>query len=214
MVICFAGRRQEINMFTVEHRDHVRHRVLELARGDPRVTAGALTGSMALGSGDRWSDIDVAFGIVDGITPEAVLADWTQVLEREFSVLDHFDLRSGSSVYRVFLLPGGLEVDVAVIPGEGFGAPGPHFRALFRPTRPLHAATQPSPSSLIGLGWEHILHPPSSSLSSRGEVAAEAILLGISTLVCCGCNFPNCPRTSLYEASERDFRLVFCRCPH
>jgi nicotinamidase-related amidase len=23
-----------------------------------------------------------------------------------------------------------------------------------------------------------------------------------------GCNFPNCPRTSIYEASERDFRIV------
>jgi hypothetical protein len=23
-----------------------------------------------------------------------------------------------------------------------------------------------------------------------------------------GCNFPNCPRTSMYEASERDFRVV------
>ncbi len=31
---------------------------------------------------------------------------------------------------------------------------------------------------------------------------------GISTLVFSGCNFPNCPRTSIYEASERDFRLV------
>jgi nicotinamidase-related amidase len=30
----------------------------------------------------------------------------------------------------------------------------------------------------------------------------------ISTLVFCGCNFPNCPRTSIYEASERDFRIV------
>lgn len=30
----------------------------------------------------------------------------------------------------------------------------------------------------------------------------------ISTLVFCGCNFPNCPRTSIYEASERDFRVV------
>jgi nicotinamidase-related amidase len=26
--------------------------------------------------------------------------------------------------------------------------------------------------------------------------------------VFCGCNFPNCPRTSIYEASERDFRTV------
>jgi nicotinamidase-related amidase len=31
---------------------------------------------------------------------------------------------------------------------------------------------------------------------------------GVSTLVFCGCNFPNCPRTSIYQASERDFRLV------
>lgn len=32
--------------------------------------------------------------------------------------------------------------------------------------------------------------------------------LGSSTLVFAGCNFPNCPRTSIYEASERDFRIV------
>ncbi len=30
----------------------------------------------------------------------------------------------------------------------------------------------------------------------------------VSTIVFCGCNFPNCPRTSIYEASERDFRIV------
>jgi nicotinamidase-related amidase len=34
---------------------------------------------------------------------------------------------------------------------------------------------------------------------------------GISTLGFCGCNFPNCPRTSIYEASERDFRVVAVR---
>lgn len=32
--------------------------------------------------------------------------------------------------------------------------------------------------------------------------------LGIDTLVFAGCNFPNCPRTSMYEASERDYRIV------
>jgi nicotinamidase-related amidase len=31
---------------------------------------------------------------------------------------------------------------------------------------------------------------------------------GVSTVTFCGCNFPNCPRTSIYEASERDFRVV------
>ena len=33
----------------------------------------------------------------------------------------------------------------------------------------------------------------------------------VDTLVFCGCNFPNCPRTSIYEASERDFRVVLAR---
>lgn len=32
--------------------------------------------------------------------------------------------------------------------------------------------------------------------------------LHINTLVVCGCNFPNCPRATVYEASERDFRVV------
>lgn len=31
---------------------------------------------------------------------------------------------------------------------------------------------------------------------------------GIDTILFTGCNFPNCPRTSMYEASERDFRVV------
>jgi nicotinamidase-related amidase len=30
----------------------------------------------------------------------------------------------------------------------------------------------------------------------------------IDTVVFTGCNFPNCPRTSIYQASERDFRVV------
>lgn len=31
---------------------------------------------------------------------------------------------------------------------------------------------------------------------------------GADTLVVAGCNFPNCPRASIYEASERDYRIV------
>ncbi|MFH5183450.1 cysteine hydrolase family protein [Paenibacillus sp. TAB 01] len=30
----------------------------------------------------------------------------------------------------------------------------------------------------------------------------------IDTVVFTGCNFPNCPRTSIYEASDRDFRIA------
>ena len=33
--------------------------------------------------------------------------------------------------------------------------------------------------------------------------------LAVDTVVVCGCNFPNCPRATIYEASERDFEIVF-----
>jgi nicotinamidase-related amidase len=32
--------------------------------------------------------------------------------------------------------------------------------------------------------------------------------LGVNTLIICGCNFPNCPRATVYEASERDYKLI------
>ncbi len=32
--------------------------------------------------------------------------------------------------------------------------------------------------------------------------------LQVTSLAFAGCNFPNCPRASIYEASERDFRIV------
>jgi nicotinamidase-related amidase len=35
--------------------------------------------------------------------------------------------------------------------------------------------------------------------------------LSVNTVVVCGCNFPNCPRTTIYEASERDFRIVLTK---
>ncbi|MGO9098299.1 MAG: cysteine hydrolase family protein [Mycobacterium sp.] len=30
----------------------------------------------------------------------------------------------------------------------------------------------------------------------------------VNTVVVAGCNYPNCPRTSIYQASERDYRVV------
>jgi nicotinamidase-related amidase len=31
---------------------------------------------------------------------------------------------------------------------------------------------------------------------------------GVDTIVFAGCNFPNCPRTSIYQASERDYTVL------
>ena len=145
-------------MFTAKQRDHVRNYVLAMAQTDPRVTGGALIGSTAAGAEDTWSDIDVTFGIATGNAIETVIDDWTQVFEREFGVLHHFDLRSGSSIYRVFLLTDGLEIDVSVTPEGDFGARGPHFHILFGNAQQLKATPPPDTGHLIGLSWHHVFH--------------------------------------------------------
>ena len=145
-------------MFTAKQREHVRNYVLEMAQTDPRVTGGALIGSTAVGAGDNWSDIDITFGIATGNAIETVIDDWTQILEREFGVLDHFDLRSGSSIYRVFLLPDGLEIDVSVTPEGDFGVYGPRFHILFGSVQQLKATPPPDARHIIGLSWHHVFH--------------------------------------------------------
>ncbi|MCM3921613.1 isochorismatase family protein [Frankia sp. AiPs1] len=40
------------------------------------------------------------------------------------------------------------------------------------------------------------------------RLADELRTLGVGTVVVVGANFPNCPRTTVYEASERDFEVV------
>jgi predicted nucleotidyltransferase len=156
-------------MFTTEQRDAVRDRVLEMAKADPRVTGGALVGSLAGDAEDQWSDIDITFAIADGTSLETVLDEWTSVLERELGALHYWDLRSGSSIYRVFLLPSGLEIDLSVTPKKDFGARRPRFRPLFgiarRPDTTPQVAQPPTIEAaryMIGLGWHHILHARSS----------------------------------------------------
>jgi predicted nucleotidyltransferase len=154
----YSLRGEQSSMFTKEFRDYVRQRVVEMARADTRVTGGALTGSTARGEGDEWSDVDVAFGIADGNRLEAVLDDWTLVLDQEFSVVNHFDVRAGKRIFRVFLLASGLQVDVSVMPTGEFGAYGPEFRALFGMTHQQEAMAQPDAAELIGSGWLYDFH--------------------------------------------------------
>ena len=55
---------------------------------------------------------------------------------------------------------------------------------------------------------EVLIYKPRWGAFYQTPLEAHLRALGVSTLVFCGCNFPNCPRASVYEASERDFRLV------
>ena len=67
--------------------------------GSPRRTRGhgaAVTGSAAAGREDRWSDIDLYFGVADDVALDAVLADWTDYLYGELAALHHFELNASA----------------------------------------------------------------------------------------------------------------------
>ena len=84
----------------------------------------------------------------------------------------------------------------------------------------LAAELLPEPSARLGA--ELLLSGSTQQIASREVIVhkprwgafygtpLEAYLheIGVSSLAFTGCNFPNCPRTSIYEASERDFRIV------
>ena len=142
-------------MFSVEERDSVRDHVLELAASDDRVIAGAVVGGLADGGGDRWSDLDLTFGVAESVPVAEVLADWTVDLVRSFDAMHLFDLPSDAAIYRVFLLPGCLQVDLSFAPALDFGARGPKFRLLFGKAVERPHIPQPSPHDLFGLAVHH-----------------------------------------------------------
>ena len=56
---------------------------------------------------------------------------------------------------------------------------------------------------------EWIMYKPRWGAFYKTPLEKHLHALDINTIVVCGCNFPNCPRTTVYEASERDFKIVF-----
>jgi hypothetical protein len=144
-------------MFSVKDRERVRDRVLEWASSDARVVAGAVVGSLALGEGDRWSDLDLTFAVVDRIPVFDLLLDWTRSLFNEFDAVHLFDLPSGTTIYRVFLLPGCLQFDLSFTPASQFGAIGPKFKMLFGSAMDKPYIEPPSAQELFGYAVHHAL---------------------------------------------------------
>lgn len=84
-----------------------------------------IVGSLAVTGGDRFSDLDLTFSVADGVPVAAVLDDWTRRIDEELSATQLFDLPAGSRIYRVFLLPGCLQMDVSFAPAADFDGPLP-----------------------------------------------------------------------------------------
>ena len=146
---------QHALVFSVDDRDRVRDRVLEMAAIDPRVVAAAAVGGLADGGGDRWSDLDLTFAVSDAVPVSEVLDAWTEEFAAEFDAAHLFDLPAGPSIYRVFLLPGCLQVDLSFTPASAFGARGPKFRLLFGDAADVPLTPPTSANELFGLGVHH-----------------------------------------------------------
>ncbi len=143
-------------MFTVEQRDALRERLLRLADEDERAVAGAAVGSLAVDGGDRFSDLDLTFGIADHVPVADVLDDWTRTLVDELDAVHLADLESGPTIYRVFVLPDALQFDLSMTPAARFRPAGPRFRLLFGET----AADEPEASTPPARGGIFIATPP------------------------------------------------------
>jgi hypothetical protein len=153
--------------------------MLELAEEDERVVAGAAVGSLAVGGGDRFSDLDLTFGIADAASVGQVLDDWTGTLTAEFEAVRLVDLERGPTTYRVFLLPEALQFDLSMTSATEFRPAGPKFRLLFGETAPdasetrqssggIFIPTLPVAADVFGWGVIYALH--ARACIERGRV--------------------------------------------
>src|SRR5947208_6819031 len=169
-------------MFTVEQRNALREHLLRLAEEDERVVAGAAVGSLAVDDGgDRFSDLDLTFGIADDVPVAEVLDDWTRTLIGEREAVHLADLERDPTIYRVFLLPEALQFDLSLTPAAQFRPAGPRFRLLFGETASeesgaaappvageLFIPTPPVAGELFGWGVIYALH--ARACIERGRV--------------------------------------------
>ena len=120
-------------------------------------------------------------------------------------------------VVRLYL-PDGSNADAcrkkAIELGKRMLAPGSDGAELIEELKPTRGVRLDAANLLKGelqlIGpKEWIMYKPRWGAFFKTPLEKHLRDLDINTIVLCGCNFPNCPRTTIYEASERDFKIVF-----
>lgn len=154
-------------MYTSAERDELRGELLALARADPRITGGAITGSASVDREDAWSDIDLGFGVRDADELPAVLNDMTEHMYAHHGAIEQLDVVRAPWIYRVFILPSTLQVDLAFAPADTFGARAPTFRLMFGVAQEPKHISAPVVEELIGYAWLYAIHARSSIARNR-----------------------------------------------
>jgi hypothetical protein len=157
-------------VFTVEQRDALRERVLTFAEQDRRIVAGAAVGSLAVGGGDRFSDLDLTFAVAGDEPLVEVLDDWTRMLSNELDAVHLIDLEREPTIYRVFLLPDALQFDLSLTPAARFAPAGPRWRLLFGEIAAEHTRTPKPPDAADLFGWGVIYGLHARSCIERGRL--------------------------------------------
>jgi len=140
-------------VFSQRERRDLSECLVAAARVDERITAAAVVGSVATHREDEWSDIDLAFRLATGLEPADVGDAWTGPMYEDHGAVDHLDVWSESTLFRVFLLSSSMQVDLSFWPWETFAASGTSFRLLFGEANKPRPPSPPTPEALIGMGW-------------------------------------------------------------
>lgn len=165
-------------IFTTEQREQIRKQLVSAAQEDPRVVGAAYTGSVAVGRGDRWSDIDLALCLDPAANMGEIVADWTRSMYGNHRAVAHCDVMRETTLYRVFLLETTLQVDISFWRASEFRATGPSFKLIFGTANPPRSAPAAQLGELIGMAWLYALHVRSSIARGR-SLQAEYMLSGM-----------------------------------
>src|SRR4029077_14661528 len=124
---------------------------------------------------------------------KAAMSDWTQVMYDKHGAVHHMDVVAGASIYRVFLLPNTLQVDLAFSPASEYGAIGRTFRLLFGAAVVRPQVIAPEAEHLIGYAWLYALHARSCIQRGnlwQGEYMISGVRDHVLALACRRHNLP------------------------
>lgn len=159
--------------------------------------------------------IDVQNDFVDGASPVEGTAERIDTMAQLAAI---FRAAGRPIVHIVRLyLPGGSDVDLprraAIEAGGRVAAPNTHGANIPEPLLPNAEGDLDFELLLAGspqhLGADEVvMFKPRWSAFYRTKLDDHLRERGVTTIILAGCNLPNCPRATLFDASERDYRAV------